>query len=140
MRFSTILVLGGVLLGLPLQTASAQTMSYTDAIDAFAKACGGDIERHCKTVPLNEGKLFACMRSNEAKLSGNCKATVATTVASLDRRTAAQDGVLQACQSDLKRLCKEYDRGNGRFLRCLLKFEQKVSAPCNQAITDAGWR
>jgi hypothetical protein len=115
-------------------------MSYTEAIDAFAKACNSDIARHCKTVPLNDGKLFACMRENKAKLSTGCQATAEATVASLDRRAAAQEAALKLCQGDIRRLCKEYDPGNGRYLRCLQKFEPKVSAPCNQAITDAGWR
>lgn len=120
--------------------SNAQTMSYSEAITAFATACGADIQKHCASVPLNEGKLFGCLRSKEASLSGGCKATAAATVASLDRRAAAQDAALQLCAGDIRRLCKEYDPGNGRYLRCLQKFESQVSAPCNQAITDAGWR
>lgn len=119
---------------------AAQTMSYTEAIDAFAKSCGGDIERHCKTARLNNGELFTCLRSKESSLSAGCKATAAATVASLNQRAAAQEAALQLCAGDVKRLCREYDPGNGRYLRCLQKFEQQVSAPCNQAITDAGWR
>lgn len=120
--------------------SNAQTISYTEAIDAFAKACTADIEKRCKTVPLNDGKLFQCMRANEAKLSAGCKTTATATVASLDRRAAAQQAALQVCAGDVQRLCKEYDPGNGRYLRCLETFQQRVSAPCNQAITDAGWR
>lgn len=120
--------------------STAQTISYSEAITGFANACGADIQKHCATVPLNEGKLFGCLRAKEASLSGGCKTAAVAIVASLDRRAAAQDSALQLCAGDIRRLCKEYDPGNGRYLRCLQKFESQVSAPCNQAITDAGWR
>ena len=119
--------------------ASAQTISYAQAVDELAKACGADIGKYCKGINIGNG-MMACMQKNEARVTQNCKATFAATMASLNKRAAAQAAVPQICSGDIKRLCKEYDPGNGRILRCLLKFGNKVDAACNQAITDAGWR
>ncbi len=121
------------------EPASAQTISYAESVDVLAKACGPDIGKYCKGINLGNG-MFTCLDKNEAKVSQNCKATAVATMASLNKRAAAQDAVLDICKSDLKRFCKEYDAGNGRILRCALKNTNKLSAPCNQAITDAGYR
>lgn len=119
--------------------ASAQTISYSQAVGELAKACGADIGKYCKGINLGNG-MVACMQKNESKVSQSCKVTFAATLADLSKRAAAQAAVPNLCASDIKRFCKEYDAGNGRILRCLLKTSSKVSAPCNQAITDAGWR
>lgn len=119
--------------------ASAQTISYSQAVDELAKACGADIVKYCKGINLGNG-MVACMQKNDSKVSQNCKVTFAATLADLNKRAAAQAAVPKLCASDVKRFCKEYDAGNGRILRCLLKSSKQVDAPCNQAITDAGWR
>ncbi len=119
--------------------ASAQTISYQQAVTELANACGSDITKFCKKTNIGGG-MMACMNKNMAKVSQQCKVTFAATQASLNKREAAQTAIWQICESDIKRTCKEYDPGRGRYLRCLLKYDKKVSAPCMQAITDAGWR
>lgn len=119
--------------------AKAQTISYAQAVDELGRACGADIGKYCKNTNLGSG-MGECMTKNMSRVSPNCKATYATAMASLEKRAAAQQAVLGVCASDIKRLCKEYDAGNGRILRCILGAGNKVSAPCGQAVTDAGWR
>jgi len=131
-----VLILAGLSVTGP---ASAQTISYQQAVGELANACGADITKYCKNTNIGGG-MMACMNKNMAKVSQQCKVTFAATQASLNKREAAQTAIWQICEPDIKRLCKEYDPGNGRYLRCLLKFGSKVGAPCNQAITDAGWR
>jgi hypothetical protein len=136
MALAAIVLISGLSISGP---ASAQTISYAQAVDVLGKACGADIGKYCKGINLGNG-MFACLDKNEAKVSQTCKATAAATIASLNKRAAAQEAVGKICASDLKRFCKEYDPGRGRYLRCLLKTGNKVSGPCSQAITDAGWR
>jgi hypothetical protein len=39
----------------------------------IASACGGDVGQFCQMVPEGAGRLIACLRKNQDKLSGNCK-------------------------------------------------------------------
>jgi Cysteine rich repeat len=126
--------------GLAVSPAAAQTISYQQAVEGLSKACGADIDRSCKGVNLGDGRIFDCLQKNSAKVSENCKTAYAFTAASIAKRAAAQDAAPQLCATDIKRFCKEYDAGNGRIMRCLLSNTSKLDAPCNQAITDAGWR
>ena len=133
---ATIFAIVGFFAAAPAQ---AQTISYAQAVDELARACGADIGKYCKNTNLGSG-MGECMAKNMSRVSANCKATYATAMASLEKRAAAQQAVAGICASDIKRLCKEYDAGNGRILRCILKAGNKVSGPCSQAVTDAGWR
>lgn len=136
-----IRILGGLALIFALSLpASAQTVSYAEAMRLFTRACGKDVERTCKGVSIGEARMLNCMKKNESKISDTCKTTLDATIQSLELRAAAQEAAFPLCEKDITRFCKEYDPGNGRILRCLLSNEKQVSAGCNQAITDAGWR
>ncbi|MCT8974545.1 cysteine rich repeat-containing protein [Microbaculum marinisediminis] len=134
--FAVFFLVAGMLAIAP---ARAQTISYAQSVDELAKACGADIGKFCKNTNIGSG-MGACMEKNLSKVSEQCKATFVATQASLAKRAAAQAATEQLCANDIKRFCKEYDPGNGRYLRCLLKTGSRVSAPCTQALTDAGWR
>ncbi len=85
-------------------TASAQTMSYADAISQLASACNGDIAKFCKGVPLGP-RLKQCFDTNQARLSPGCQQTRATVYASISRRAAAQRNIGDICGADIPRLC-----------------------------------
>jgi hypothetical protein len=57
--------------------ASAQTMSYADAISQLATACNNDIARYCKGVPLGP-RLKACFDVNGARMSPRCQQSRST--------------------------------------------------------------
>ena len=51
-------------------TASADTLSYADAIDKLASACGKDINKHCRSVRLGQNRVRNCLEKNDAKRRG----------------------------------------------------------------------
>jgi hypothetical protein len=40
---------------------------------ALGRACGGDIQTHCKGVSLGSGRIMACLAANGASLSPGCR-------------------------------------------------------------------
>ncbi len=118
----------------------AQTIGYAQAIDRLAVACGKDIDQYCKNVNLGGGRVQQCLNQNQAKVSGNCRATQAEVAALLQKRAAARAYVLQVCDTDIRRLCPGVQPGDGNLLECFLKAERSASAQCRQAVTDAGYR
>ena len=121
-------------------TASAQTLSYAEAIDKLAAACGKDINRHCRSVQLGKGRIQSCLDKNQGKLSATCKQTYPALYAEVTRRADAQQRSIKVCRGDYERLCKGVVRKKGHTLNCLIKAEKRVSKKCNQIITDAGFR
>lgn len=121
--------------------APAQTMSYTQAIDMLAKACGADIDKYCKDAPLGGGRIESCFATNAAKISAGCKQASARAYASIGKRIAAQKNIVRVCSGDISRFCGEIAPGDANVLNCMLKVRPNlIGKECNQTLTDTGWR
>jgi len=68
--------------------ASAQTLSYAEAISQIATVCKNDIARFCKGVPLGP-RLRACFDANAPRMSPQCQQTTGVVYASITRRATA---------------------------------------------------
>ncbi|MEP9353781.1 hypothetical protein ABLE93_09300 [Xanthobacter sp. KR7-65] len=134
------LLLAGVVLAGSASAAGAQTMSYAQAGALLAKSCGPDIGRFCSNVNLGGGALVGCMNQKLSQVSEACKRDYAIATASIAKRDAAQDSIAEVCSADTARLCPGMIPQDGNLLSCLLQATKVVSAACNQAITDAGYR
>ncbi len=132
-----IAMVASVLVGSP---GYAQTIGYGEAIRGLTAACGADLEKYCKGVKPGGGAIGVCLARNN--ISTGCAATFKAAFVLLAKRAAAQEAAPQLCAAEMKRLCKNFQRGSGRILRCLIRNDniRKVSDKCNRAINDAGWR
>ncbi len=119
--------------------ASAQTMSYADAVTKLASDCGADIQKLCKGLNLGGGRIADCLQQNAAKVSPTCKGSLSAVFQSISQREHAQTIYKQVCQRDMSKSCSGI-KGDGFVLACLVKKESRVGKECNQVITDAGWR
>lgn len=119
--------------------ATAQTISYADAVSKLADDCGADIKKLCKDLNLGNNRIADCLAKNDAKVSPTCKSSLASVAASISQREQAQTAYSDVCRGDIAMRCKGV-KGDGYILACLNKGHKLVSQKCNQAITDAGWR
>jgi hypothetical protein len=120
-------------------TASAQTMSYADAVDQLARACGTDLAKYCKGIELG-GRLKTCLDANQARLSPQCAQTRAAVYDSISRRAAAQRNIGDICDPDIARLCGT-SHADAHLVECLLSVSPAAMSPqCSQTFTDTGWR
>ncbi|GGF66829.1 hypothetical protein GCM10007301_28090 [Azorhizobium oxalatiphilum] len=127
-------------LALASTSAQAQTMSYREAGALLAKSCGPDIRKYCGTVNLGSGKLIGCLDTNAGKVAAKCKTDFVAVKASLAKRAMAQQAIFKLCNADAARFCQGIVPGDGNLISCLVEASKAVSKPCNQTITDAGWR
>lgn len=118
--------------------AAAETIGFAEAIDVLARACGQDIERHCRNANLANNEIGNCLA--RSPVSRTCADTLVSVRASIAARMEAQATAERTCDRDIQRLCRLTKPGRGHILRCLLTAERSVSAACNAAITNAGWR
>ena len=136
-RTSFVLALSFLIGG--VGAASAQTMSYADAISQLAAACKNDIARYCRGVPLGP-RLKACFDTNQTIMSPQCQQTRAMVYASIARRAAAQRDIGDVCSADISRMCGT-SHADANLVTCLLSVSPAAMSPqCNQTFTDTGWR
>lgn len=127
-----LFVIGGI------GTACAQTMSYADAISQLATACGRDVAKYCRGIPLS-GALKACLDGHAGGLSPGCAQTRAAVYDSISRRAAAQRNIGDICGADIERLCGT-SHADAHLVECLKMTSPVAMSPrCNQAFLDTGW-
>jgi outer membrane protein OmpA-like peptidoglycan-associated protein len=121
------------------QPASAQTVGYADAIDQLGISCGPDIAKFCKNESLGGGRVRQCLQRNSGSVSPRCIASISALTSLLEKRAAARASVMKVCDVDITRRCSGVEVGDGNLLECFFKTKENVSAPCRQAVADAGF-
>ena len=139
--FSRISVLAVALLltGHLTEPSVAQTVGYADAIDQLGTSCGPDIAKFCKNESLGGGRVRQCLLRNQSSVSTRCIGSVNALTGLLQKRAAARASVMRVCDVDIKRRCSGVEVGDGNLLECFFKTKENVSAPCRQAVADAGF-
>ncbi|NCF28558.1 MAG: hypothetical protein GWP69_14340 [Gammaproteobacteria bacterium] len=55
-----------------LYDAAAQLERFVAALSYVANECGDDIDKFCANVEMGEGRILACLESNNTKIQGRC--------------------------------------------------------------------
>jgi hypothetical protein len=125
-------------LAAPSLTA-AETMSFGDAAALLGKSCGQDIDETCRGVNFDANRLKDCLYRNQDSMSAPCKADYLRALDAIQKRIAARAVVARQCEYEIVKKCHGKAKEAGKSLECLLA-TPNVSARCNQAIGDAGYR
>ena len=119
--------------------AWAETMSFGDAAAILGKSCGKDIDANCRGVNFDSSRLKDCLSRNQDVVSAQCKADYVRSFEAIQKRIAARAAVPKTCERDIVKLCGGDRKEIAKALECLVA-ASGVSAKCNQAIGDAGYR
>jgi Cysteine rich repeat len=84
---------------------------------AAMRVCRADAHKLCPGVQPGGGRIAACLRENESKLSSGCQ---------------AQLGKLEACAAETKTICPQA-QGEGELRRCVTDKRAEMSAGCRAA-------
>jgi hypothetical protein len=85
--------------------------------------CKADIEKFCKDIKPGDGRIWTCLKSNNDRLSQECKDHIAMV-------QEKRKEFIQACKEDSKKFCKGIPRGKGRIASCLKSHEAELSDTC----------
>ena len=136
------MILGrSILLLLVIATpASAETMNFESATAILGASCGKDIDANCLGVNLDPVRLKECLARNQDVVSPQCKTDYVRAFDAIQKRVAARAAVYKMCERDKQKLCQDGQNGASHVVECLLTKSRGVSAKCNQAIREAGYR
>ncbi|HPL64555.1 MAG TPA: cysteine rich repeat-containing protein [Syntrophales bacterium] len=85
--------------------------------------CKPDIEKFCKGVQPGGGRIWACLKGNEDRISQACREQMAM----IRERVK---GFAQACKADVEKFCKRIKPGQGRITSCLKSNQAELSDAC----------
>ncbi len=115
-------------------------MRFEDAAGKLGTSCARDIDANCRGVNLDSIRLKDCLVRNEDSLSAQCRADYARAFDAIQKRAAARAAVRKMCDRELAKLCGGAQKDYGSALECVLTATRGVTARCNQAIGEAGYR
>ena len=117
-----ILIVGLVFLSLTVSTAFSQGQDQMRVGDSKG-ACKSDIEQFCKDIKPGGGRIRACLRGNEDRLSQSCRDHIA-------QERERNREFRQACKGDIQKFCSNVRPGHGRIIECLRSKGAETSEPC----------
>lgn len=98
------------------------------AVVAGDSACAADVKKYCAQVKPGGGAVSKCLTEHENELTPACREQTKKAAEVLTQFD-------QACGEDAKKLCADVAPGGGRVVSCLGKSYDKISKPCQEALT-----
>lgn len=144
MKHSVRLLARIVLLASGVGFASA-AYAQTDAMNAVLQrlmagikklenSCGADIKKHCSDVTPGDGRIMHCLQAYEDKLSPECEYDLDEAELQLQTTLDHLREAVNACRSDIDKLCAKTTPGQGRIAACLAANRTSVSQTCVEAV------
>jgi len=86
-------------------------------------SCQTVIEQSCRYVPLFADAILNCLQEHDAELIGPCRSL-------REKAQKPSHYIAEACQSDVKKFCKDAPLIGFRIAQCLQEHEAELSKPC----------
>lgn len=128
----------------PLPAPTAQQLN------AIKVTCRGDFRRNCGGLAPGGAEAIACLRQNRAKLSPDCKISLADIAGTglppapisitpappgMPNAPVVMTAVIgRACLRDLVRRCRDTGVGDGQKIACLLAHREQLAPLCKVAL------
>ncbi len=138
LKFTSIALAASLLLTCA-DCVNAQTIGYAEALGQLTASCGNDFDKFCKTANFGGGEIAKCLDAHWANVSPGCKSANTMVRDLLIKRAKARAGVPHICELDRLKFCGGIQEGDANLLKCFEIAKRNVSAPCRQAIEDAGY-
>ena len=100
---------------------SAVQIAQAKSRTSGASACGQELKRQCRGVPVKANNMLECLQTS--RVSARCA------------RLAHH--VVRSCDRDAAQLCQGVVAGQGNILGCLTTAQGSVSPQCNAALDAA---
>ena len=137
LKFTSIALAASLLLTCA-DCVNAQTIGYAEALGQLTASCGNDFDKFCKTANFGGGEIAECLD----RIGRMCRpvAKMQSLVRDLlVKRAKARAAVPHVCDLDRLKFCGGIQEGDANLLKCFEIAKRNVSAPCRQAIEDAGY-
>jgi hypothetical protein len=136
----------------PAAPAEAGGGPSPEQMSALKFTCRHDFGRVCKGVAPGGSEALNCLQENAARLSPNCRTSLADIAASLPAgamppppaapvvRSPETGGpvdavvMVRACKLDLIRFCRHVAMGEHRKIACLMEHMPKLTVRCRTAL------
>jgi OOP family OmpA-OmpF porin len=107
---------------------------FNKAVKIIGDGCSHEVATLCGDIPLGQGKILACLESNDSKLSSTCKASIAQGKSTIESALGNANYFGASCGPDMARLCADVTPGEGRVVACLKENQSNLEKRCYDAM------
>jgi hypothetical protein len=134
---SRFLTLSSILAGLSVSCLSPTLLAADSLKDEEMKhlssgACKADMNQYCKDITPGQGRMMACLKSHEDKLSPACSKEWKSAKTHMKKEWKE---ARQACGGDVQKFCKEAT-GHKEVSQCLNQHMSQLSGSCKNYQTS----
>lgn len=98
-----------------------------NVMDWNRSACNADIKRYCGDIKPGEGRIPACLKAHDDKISQPCKKELMI----MGKETRDKIHAFhKACGADIQKFCGNVRAGGGRIKDCLRQHKNDLSEAC----------
>lgn len=113
------------------QTPSPQEPTLKQTMASLKESCKDDIKKYCSDVTPGQGRVAACIKSQENHLSTTCKSAWVGARKDISKRIDKADVAFRkSCGADVQKFCSNVPSGEGRLMNCLDQHESDLSSSC----------
>jgi hypothetical protein len=129
-----------VFLLLALHVFPAAASHAQNPVQQALKGCSKEIKTYCSSVKPGGGRMVACAKAHEDKLSSSCIYAINRAGFWLNTITRSLKYVATQCKADARKYCKGIKPGSGRIVTCLNSNKDRLNKFCATAIRDVDIR
>ena len=89
--------------------------------------CSTDIQQFCSDITPGKGRIAACLKAHEDKVSAGCRQHEQSMMGEMKN-------IHQACRADMQKFCTSVKPGEGRVMGCLKQHESELSTLCKTEV------
>lgn len=106
-----------------------------ETADKAGLACGPEIDKFCSTVNPGEGRVILCMMAHGDQISKKCGSALLDAAVLMGEASNFFQYAANVCKTDIMSTCSNAEVGDGNVAACLVANKEKISVPCQDAIT-----
>jgi hypothetical protein len=95
----------------------------------YGQDCEADARRLCGETTPGQGRVLACLRDNQSRVSQSCQEAI-------NRVRVVRMKLQAGCAGDVGRFCPEVPEGGGRILACLRSHQTDLSDTCQDVLSS----
>jgi hypothetical protein len=114
---------------LPADPAAVPTAPVPMTVDK--NACKDDAKKFCAGIRGGRGRIWSCLKQNEAALTPACQVHLQQMKERLEKK---KEQVTSACYEDKEKFCKDVLPGDGRIARCMQEHREQLTPACQETL------
>jgi OOP family OmpA-OmpF porin len=109
---------------------------YNKAVKIIGEGCSQEVATICGDIPLGQGKILDCLKSNDSKLSSTCRQSIAQGESTIQVALGNANYFGARCGPEIARHCSDITPGDGRIVACLKKNNMNLEKRCYDAMNE----